>query len=154
MTNAGQIQFVAPTNASGSYAVTLTTADGQVTTSPTPLSYTDAASIAQIPTTMDMVSGLPYTIPLYISASGDILSLHAELDLPAADFTQVSVEKADQEANFQLEYSYIGGVLQIGCIGTEHIGKSDGPIVNILVTQRLPRINSMKSSCTMCGLTT
>lgn len=132
----GQITFIAPAKASGSYAVTLTTTDGKVITSPTPISYTDATSMAQIPTTMTLVSGVPYTIPLYISASGEIISLHAELDLPSADFTSVTVEKADANANFNLDYTYSGGVLKIGCIGTSNINTGEGAIVNIVVTPK------------------
>lgn len=133
----GQINFVAPAKASGSYAITLTTTDGKVITSPAPLSYTDASSMAQIPTTMTMVSGVPYTIPLYLSASGDIFSLHAEIDLPTADFTSVTVEKADATANFTLDHLYSNGVLKIGCIGTSNINTGDGAIVNIIVTPKV-----------------
>lgn len=133
----GQITFIAPAASSGSHAVTLTTTDGKVITSPTPLSYTDAASMAQIPTSMTLVSGVAYTIPLYISASGDVISLHAELDLPSADFTNVKVEKANENANFTLDYTYSGGVLKLGCIGTSNIKPADGAIVNIVVTPRV-----------------
>ena len=133
----GQITFIAPAKASGSYAVTLTTTDGKAITSPTPISYTDATSMAQIPTTMTIVSGVPYTIPLYISASGEIISLHAEIDLPSADFTSVKVEKADATANFNLDYTYSGGVLKIGCIGTSNINTGEGAIVNIVVTPKV-----------------
>ena len=133
----GQINFVAPAKASGSYAVTLTTTEGKVITSPAPLSYTDASSMAQIPTTMTMVSGMPYTIPLYLSASGDIFSLHAELDLPTTDFTSVTVEKTDANANFTLDHTYSGGVLKIGCIGTSNINTSDSALLNIIVTPKV-----------------
>ncbi len=134
--NSGQLSFAAPAMNSGSYALTLTTTDGTVITSPTPLSYTDSASMAQIPTSMTMVSGIPYTIPLYISASGGVQSLHAELDLPSSDFTSVKVEKADESASFSLEYNYSGGVLKIGCSGSGDITPADGALLNIIVTPR------------------
>lgn len=134
--NSGQLSFAAPAMNSGSYALTLTTTDGTVITSPTPLSYTDSASMAQIPTSMTMVSGIPYTIPLYISASGGVQSLHAELDLPSSDFTSVKVGKADESASFSLEYNYSGGVLKIGCSSSGDITPADGALLNIIVTPR------------------
>ncbi|MGN0180440.1 MAG: IPT/TIG domain-containing protein [Monoglobaceae bacterium] len=134
--NSGQLSFAAPAMNSGSYALTLTTTDGTVITSPTPLSYTDSASMAQIPTSMTMVSGIPYTIPLYISASGGVQSLHAELDLPSSDFTSVKVEKADESASFSLEYNYSGGVLKIGCSSSDDITPADGALLNIIVTPK------------------
>lgn len=133
----GQINFVAPTMASGSYAVTLTTADGKTITAKDSLSYTDASSMAQIPTTMTMTSGVAYTIPFYATASGDIISVHAELDLPSSDFTSVKVEKANADANFSLDYNYSGGVLKIGCIGTSNINTADSALFNIIVTPKV-----------------
>lgn len=133
----GQINFIAPAKASGSYAVTLTTTEGAVVTSSTPLSYTDASSMAQIPTSMTMVSGVPYQIPLYLTASGEVISLHAELDLPTSYFTKVTVEKANVDANFTVEYTYSGGVLKIGCIGTSNINPGDAPLLNIVVTPKV-----------------
>ena len=133
----GQINFVAPAMASGSYAVTLTTADGKTITAKDSLSYTDASSMAQIPTTMTMTSGVAYTIPFYATASGDIISVHAELDLPSSDFTSVKVEKANADANFSLDYNYSGGVLKIGCIGTSNINTADSALFNIIVTPKV-----------------
>lgn len=133
----GQINFVAPAMASGSYAVTLTTADGKTITAKDALSYTDASSMAQIPTTMMMASGAEYTIPFYATASGDIISVHAELDLPSADFTSVRVEKVNNDAKFSLDYNYSGGVLKIGCIGTENINTADSALLNIIVTPKV-----------------
>ncbi len=130
----GRINFIAPAMASGTYTVTLTAADGKVYSASTALSYTDKDSVAQIPTSMEMTSGVPYTIPLYAAASGNVISLHAELDLPAADFTSVTVEKADGEAGYTLDFSYSGGVLKIGCIGSTGILPTDGPLLNIIVT--------------------
>ncbi|MBQ6795157.1 MAG: S8 family serine peptidase [Clostridia bacterium] len=135
--DSGQINFVAPAKASGSYALTLTTTEGKVVASPTPLSYTDASSMAQIPTSMTMVSGVEYKMPLHITASGEIISLHAELDLPSSDFTKVTVEKANADGSFNLDYTYSGGVLKIGCIGTSDINSSEGAIVNIVVTPKV-----------------
>lgn len=133
----GQINFVAPAMASGSYAVTLTTADGKTITAKDSLSYTDASSMAQIPTTMTMTSGVAYTIPFYATASGDIISVHAELDLPSSDFTAVKVEKANADANFTLDYTYSSGVLKIGCIGTSNINTADSALFNIIVTPKV-----------------
>lgn len=134
----GQVNFVAPAMASGTYAVTLTTADGSKTyAAPSPLSYTDANSVAQIPTSMEMVSGVAYTIPFYASASGDVIALHAELDLPAGDFASVKVEKADTDAGYSLDYNYSGGVLKIGCMASTNLLPSDGPLLNIIVTPRV-----------------
>ena len=137
----GQINFVAPAMASGSYAVTLTTTDGKTVTAKDSLSYTDASSMAQIPTTMTMTSGVAYTIPFYATASGDIISVHAELDLPSADFTSVKVEKANADANFTLDYTYSGGVLKIGCIGTSNINTADSALLNIIV---MPKVTEDK----------
>lgn len=128
----GQINFVAPAMASGTYAVTLTGADGKTITAPKQLSYTDSQSAAEIPTTMTMTSGVEYTIPFYATASGDIISIHAELDLPSSDFESVKVEKANKDANFTLDYSYSGGVLKIGCIGSSNIN-GEGALLNIIV---------------------
>lgn len=133
----GQINFVAPAMASGSYAVTLTTTDGKTVTAKDSLSYTDASSMAQIPTTMTMTSGVEYTIPFYATASGEIISVHAELDLPSADFTSVRVEKVNNDAKFSLDYNYSGGVLKIGCIGTENINTADSALLNIIVTPKV-----------------
>ena len=133
----GQINFVAPAMASGSYAVTLTTADGKTVTAKDSLSYTDASSMAQIPTSMTMTSGVAYTIPFYATASGDIISVHAELDLPSSDFTSVKVEKANADAGFTLDYTYSGGVLKIGCIGTSNINTADSALLNIIVTPKV-----------------
>ncbi|MBR5219006.1 MAG: S8 family serine peptidase, partial [Clostridia bacterium] len=135
--DSGQINFVAPAKASGSYALTITTADGKTVTAPTPVSYTDAGSIAQIPTNITMVSGTPYEIPFYVSSSSEMVSLHAELDLPASDFTKVEVTKADEDAPFQLAQSYSGGVLKIGCIGTEDFTPEDGALFIITVTPKV-----------------
>jgi len=135
--DSGQISFVAPAKASGSYALTITTADGKTVTAPTPVSYTDAGSIAQIPTNITMVSGTPYEIPFYVSSNSEMVSLHAELDLPASDFTKVEVTKADEDAPFQLAQSYSGGVLKIGCIGTEDFTPEDGALFIITVTPKV-----------------
>lgn len=132
--NEGQINFVAPAMSGGSYALTLSTADGTVIVSPTPLSYSDASSIVQIPTNMLMTSGEIYTIPLYVSAAGEVIALHAEIDLPDAYFSSVAVEKADVEASFQLQYTHEDGVLKIGCISTSNMIVADQPLVNIIVT--------------------
>lgn len=137
----GQINFVAPAMASGSYAVTLTTADGKTITAKDSLSYTDASSMAQIPTTMTMTSGVAYTIPFYATASGDIISVHAELDLPSSDFTSVKVEKVNADAQFALDYNYSGGVLKIGCIGTSNINTADSALLNIIV---MPKVTEDK----------
>ena len=133
----GQINFVAPPMASGSYAVTLTTKYGKTITGKDSLSYIDADSMAQIPTTMAMTSGVEYTIPFYAAAGGDIISVHAELDLPTADFKSVKVEKADADAGFTLDYTYSGGVLKIGCIGTSNINAADSALFNIIVVPRV-----------------
>lgn len=131
----GQINFVAPTMASGTYAVTLIGADGKAITAPKQLSYTDLQSTAEIPTTMTMTAGVEYTIPFYATASGDIISIHAELDLPTGDFSSVKVEKANKDANFTLDYSYSDGVLKIGCIGSSNIN-GDGALLNIIVVPK------------------
>lgn len=133
----GQINFVAPAMPSGSYAVTLITTDGKTITAKDSLSYTDANSMAEIPVTMTMTSGAAYTIPFYATASGDIISVHAELDLPSSAFTSVKVEKAHEDANFTLDYTYSGGVLKIGCIGTSNINTADSPLLNIIVTPKV-----------------
>jgi len=136
--DAGHIKFTAPSLSSGSYAVTLTSANGTVYASPASLSYADAESIAQIPTHMTLTSGVEYVIPFYAEASGDIVSLHAELDLPYSDFTSVRVEKADENASFMLEQTYKNGVLKIGAIGTEDISAADGAaLLNIIVKPRV-----------------
>jgi len=132
--DSGMITFLAPAMSGGSYAVVLTAADGKTAVSPTPLSYTDASSIVQIPTNMTMTSGVPYVIPLYATSAGEIISLHAELDLPAGDFSSVTVEKADPTAPFLLEFSYSGGVLKIGCIGSSNFNPADQALLNITVT--------------------
>ena len=99
----GQITFIAPAKASGSYAVTLTTTDGKVITSPTPISYTDATSMAQIPTTMTLVSGVPYTIPLYISIARtpfeEMLKLNLKISSP-----QTSHLSSAAQPPFVLQY--------------------------------------------------
>ena len=128
----GHINFVAPAMASGTYAVTLTGTDGKTITAPKQLSYTDSQSAAEIPTSMTMTSGVEYTIPFYATASGDIISIHAELDLPTGDFSSVKVEKANKDASFTLDYSYSGGVLKIGCIGSSNIN-GEGALLNIIV---------------------
>lgn len=128
----GHINFVAPAMASGMYAVTLTGTDGKTITAPKQLSYTDSQSAAEIPTSMTMTSGVEYTIPFYATASGDIISIHAELDLPTGDFSSVKVEKANKDANFTLDYRYSGGVLKIGCIGSSNIN-GEGALLNIIV---------------------
>lgn len=136
----GQITFIAPSKASGTYAITLTQTDGKTVTAPKQFSYTDSESTAEIPTSMTMTSGTPYTIPFYATASGDIISVHAELDLPSADFTSVKVEKADKSASFTLDYSYSSGTLKIGYIGSSNIN-GEGALLNIIVT---PKVNEDK----------
>jgi len=96
----------------------------------------DSESIAQIPANMTIVSGIEYTIPLFAEASDEVISLHAELDLPDGDFSSVKVEKADKSANFQFDYKYKNGVLKIGVIGTDDILGStgeNGELLNIIV---------------------
>lgn len=131
--DAGQITFIAPAMASGSYAVTLTAKDGTMVSGGS-LSYTDASSRAEIPTGMDMTSGVPYTIPLTVTASGDVISLHAELDLPNGYFKSVTVEKVDADANYSLEYKLSSGKLVIGCVATGNILPQSGALLRIIVT--------------------
>ncbi len=133
----GQITFIAPAMPSGSYAVSITTESGAIAASPTALSYTDSSSIAQIPTDITMTSGVPYVIPFYATSNSQIVSLHAELDLPYSDFTAVKAVKADENANFQLDYTYSGGILRVGCIGVSDINTSGEALFNIIVTPRV-----------------
>lgn len=134
--DAGQINFIAPEMPCGSYAVTLVSKDGTSTVSPVALGYIDSSSTAQIPTEMILVSGIEYTIPFYVTSASEIISLHAELDLPNADFMGVKVEKADPDAGFSLEYTYSGGVLKIGCISSSGMN-ADKALLNIKVTPRV-----------------
>ena len=134
--DAGQINFIAPEMPCGSYAVTLVSKDGTSTVSPVALGYIDSSSTAQIPTEMILVSGVEYTIPFYVTSASEIISLHAELDLPNADFMAVKVEKADPDAGFSLEYTYSGGVLKIGCISSSGMN-ADKALLNIKVTPRV-----------------
>lgn len=135
-----QFTFLAPAMASGSHTVTLTTADGMTSVS-VGLAYADKDSRAEIPASMKMTSGVPYTIPLTVTASGEVIALHAELDLPSADFKSVTVEKADKDASYSLDYTWSSGKLVIGCIATGNILPQSGAVLHIVVT---PRVSEAK----------
>lgn len=143
LVDAGQITFLAPAKAIGSYFVTLTNAAGYTATSPTALAYTDEDCIVQIPTTMEMTSGVEYAIPVYVSLSGELTDFEAAVDLPYASFTNISVEKADSSAGFSLDWHYSGGVLKIACAAASNINPgSDKALLYIKVTPRTATVET------------
>lgn len=133
LVNDGQLTFTAPAMPAGSYGVTLSRNGGELAR--TTLSYTDADSIAQIPTSMTLVSGVAYELPLYFTVNGGMTAFHAELDLGGMSVQSVSVEKAAASEKFALEYNRVGDTLKIGGISTESV-MVDGntPLVIIKIT--------------------
>lgn len=140
LVNDGEIRFTAPAMPGGAYAVTLTTADGLATVAASSkLSYTDDGSVAEIPQSMEMLVGRQYQIPLYVTTSGELYSVHAELDLSTSTFSNVSVVKANTSANFTIDknYSYSTGKLTIGCISLSDMRPaSNQPLLYIRVTPK------------------
>lgn len=145
--NDGKITFTAPQMPSGTYAVTLTTSGGTVVNAPTTFTYTDSNSIAEIPTTMEMECEKNYSIPLYITSGGEVISLHAEIDLPTESFTYVKVEKADKTANYNLQSSFSSGTLTISCAASSDIRPSTGALLNIIVKPKVT--NTMQADVTL-----
>jgi hypothetical protein len=90
-----------------------------------------------------MASGEPYAIPLYATAAGDIVSLHVDVRLPSAYFTDVRVELADKESSTRLEQNYDGSVLRIGCINSASLSTGDQPLLYIHVTPRVVSVTEV-----------
>ena len=133
LVNSGQITFTAPAMKSGRYALVLTDADGRTAAAKEQIVYTDESSVAQIPTAMEMLSGVEYMIPFVAAADSAVTAVHFELDLPSAYFRDVRAEKADADANFTLDYNYSGSLLQVSCIGTADM-ITQNALVNVFVT--------------------
>lgn len=115
----GQLTFTAPAMPAGSCDVTLSR-NGRELARAT-LSYTDADSIAQIPTRMEMVSGVAYDIPLYFTVNGGMTSFHAELDLGGMGVQAVTVEPTETFKQFSIQFNRVGNTLKIGGISTESV---------------------------------
>ncbi len=131
--DSGTITFVSPAMASGTYAVVITDLEGRTATSPNPISYIDESSACEIPTNLTITSDVETVIPLYVTSASDIISLHAEIELPEEDFISCTAELADPDSNAILDCYRNGNKLVIGCIGSSDIAPEDGPIINIIV---------------------
>ena len=131
--DSGTITFVAPAMASGTYAVVVTDSEGRQANSPTPISYVDKSSAAEIPTNLTITSDIETVIPLYVTSNSDIISVHAEIDFPSADFVSVEAVLADPDSSALLDSTYENDTLIIGVIGTSNINPEDGALINIIV---------------------
>lgn len=131
--DSGTITFVSPAMASGTYAVVITDLEGRTANAPSPISYIDESSACEIPTNLTITSDVETVIPLYVTSASDIISLHAEIDLPEEDFISCTAELADPDSNAILDCYRAGNKLVIGCIGSTDIAPEDGPIINITV---------------------
>jgi len=131
--DSGTITFVSPAMASGTYAVVITDLEGRTANAPSPISYIDESSACEIPTNLTITSDVETVIPLYVTSASDIISLHAEIDLPEEDFVSCTAELADPDSNAILDCYRAGNKLVIGCIGSTDIAPEDGPIINIIV---------------------
>ena len=135
--DSGALTFTAPAKSIGSYAVTITTPGGVVVSAPAPLAYTDANGSAQIPTASSVVAGVSASLPLYVSVSGELISFHAELDVPSAYFQDITVEKANSSASFFLQYNYSGDKLTISCAGSGNFNPGgNSPLLTIKMTPK------------------
>lgn len=129
----GQLTFTAPAMPAGSCDVTLSR-NGRELARAT-LSYTDADSIAQIPTRMEMVSGIAYDIPLYFTVNGGMTSFHAELDLGGMGVQAVTVEPTETFKQFSIQFNRVGNTLKIGGISAESVTVNGRePLVTVKIT--------------------
>ena len=129
----GQLTFTAPAMPAGSCDVTLSR-NGRELARAT-LYYTDEESIAQIPTRMEMVSGIAYDIPLYFTVNGGMTSFHAELDLGGMGVQAVTVEPTETFEQFSIQFNRVGNTLKIGGISTESVTVNGRePLVTVRVT--------------------
>ena len=126
----GQLTFAAPAMPAGSYSVALCR-DG-IELAHAALTYTDESSLAQIPTSMTLVSNVSFDIPLYFTARDGMTSFHAELDLGGMKFRDLTVEKTDLTESFVLDYRLSGNKLILGGIASDSVTvNGSAPLVHI-----------------------
>lgn len=129
----GQLTFTAPSMPAGSYSIALCR-DG-VELAHAALTYTDESSLAQIPTSMTLVSNVAYDIPLYFTVRDGMTSFHAELDLGGMKFHDLTVEKTALTESFGLEYKLSGNKLILGGMASDSVAVNGStPLVYIRLT--------------------
>lgn len=129
----GQLTFTAPSMPAGSYSIALCR-DG-VELAHAALTYTDESSLAQIPTSMTLVSNIAYDIPLYFTVRDGMTSFHAELDLGGMKFHDFTVEKTALTESFGLEYKLSGNKLILGGMASDSVAVNGStPLVYIRLT--------------------
>ncbi len=129
----GQLTFTAPSMPAGSYSIALCR-DG-VELAHAALTYTDESSLAQIPTSMTLVSNVAYDIPLYFTVRDGMTSFHAELDLGGMKFHDFTVEKTALTESFGLEYKLSGNKLILGGMASDSVAvNGSAPLVYIRLT--------------------
>lgn len=129
----GQLTFTAPSMPAGSYSIALCR-DG-VELAHAALTYTDESSLAQIPTSMTLVSNVAYDIPLYFTVRDGMTSFHAELDLGGMKFHDFTVEKTALTESFGLEYKLSGNKLILGGMASDSVAVNGStPLVYIRLT--------------------